>query len=198
MKWENTKTLKNALNHAASFRENWHMRANMRLQKIRSGPKFRGCVSRTRQPRATSTSILRRIHLSYPEGRPGEKVFPIQKRSVGKYLGLYGVVKFFNDRPGESTLRAYRERKKPRKRERGKEREAGNRGQSSQSSKCRFNIALTAFPWVHVPALLREDIAIWELRYEPRSVFRDDTGVGLYIDLRVPYTKAGKKAIINI
>jgi len=50
-------------------------------------------------------------------------VLPIQKRSVDEYLELYGIVKSFNDRPGRSTLRAYREQEKTRKRDR--EREGG-------------------------------------------------------------------------
>lgn len=75
-------------------------------------------------------------------------MLPIQKRSVGEYLRLYGVVKSFNDRPGELTLRAYREQEKTRKAEkkREKERDAENCEQYTQSSKCRFNVALTAFP----------------------------------------------------
>jgi len=33
---------------------------------------------------------------------------PVQRRSVGEYPAVYGVVKSFNDRPRGSTLRAYR------------------------------------------------------------------------------------------
>lgn len=50
-------------------------------------------------------------------------MLPILKRSV-EYLGLYGIVKSFNDRPEGSTLRAYREQQKMRKEERERERES--------------------------------------------------------------------------
>lgn len=94
------------------------------------------------------------------------RVSPIQKRSVDEYLELYGVVKCFNDRPGGSRhyarITSRRERRRGRgKREGGRERRARfwKLRAISQSSKCRFNVTLTALPRVHIAALFREDIA---------------------------------------
>jgi len=83
-------------------------------------------------------------------------VSPIQQRSVGEYPGVYGVVKSFNDRPRGSTFAHIAGTRKPgneKKREREREREAARRWKAraiSQSSKCRFNAALTTLPRLHI------------------------------------------------